>query len=124
MTSPICIGCGCDEEHACPIPCDGVPYPGCFWLHFDAKANAGLCSACGDLAHVWKAGKRTPQLELIADRYYRQVLFLYDDAAPAQGWMILQQAALQGSSPRELILAGQLDRVQAMVDGIRSGAFE
>lgn len=38
----ICIGCGCDEHHACTLP-GGKP---CAWIHAGAQGLAGICSAC------------------------------------------------------------------------------
>lgn len=40
----ICIGCGCDEEHAC-ITKGGR----CAWRAVSSGMIAGLCTACADL---------------------------------------------------------------------------
>lgn len=122
MKPTICTGCGCDEKHACPIP--HVPLgPGCWWLRFNADARAGVCSACEDLVKGWDAGQHKPINALIAERYYRQVLFLYPDQADAITWMHTPQYLLRHNSPRELILAGELEKVQTLVDQLQSGAF-
>lgn len=34
-----CIGCGCDDEHAC--------LDGCSWIAISMSERAGLCSNCG-----------------------------------------------------------------------------
>lgn len=121
--SAICIGCGCDEQHGCPMDHLGL-YAGCWWMRFDAAAGVGVCSACEDLVRVWdKASTRAPILPLIAERFYRQALFLYDDQGSALAWLHAPQPLLHGRSPRELILAGEIDRVQRLVDQLRSGAF-
>lgn len=118
---PICIGCGCDEKHACPMDHAGL-YGGCWWVRFDAEARAGVCSACWDLCQAWDAvKKRTPFLPLIAERFHRQALFLYGDEASAAAWMLAPQKLLQGRSPRDLILAGEIERVQTVLDQLRDG---
>lgn len=45
-----CIGCGCDEEHACNT--DGLP---CQWLRVDDVLGTGICSnpACELLTRRW-----------------------------------------------------------------------
>jgi hypothetical protein len=122
MKRPICIGCGCDEQHACPMDHVGF-YAGCWWLRFDAAARAGVCSCCEDLVEAWERSERAPQLGTIADRFYRQAMFLYEDKASALAWIASPQQLLGGRSPRELILAGELERVQAVLDQIRDGAY-
>ena len=49
-----CIGCGCDNEHAC-ISIDDVP---CFWIRVDQGAGLGVCSHCPDDAARWDDGNR------------------------------------------------------------------
>lgn len=47
-----CIGCGCDDMHAC-VHTNGEA---CSWLAVDRHEGRGVCSACrGDLAR-WNAG--------------------------------------------------------------------
>lgn len=41
----ICIGCGCDEQHACTLP-GGDP---CAWIHPGPRQLAGICTACVEL---------------------------------------------------------------------------
>jgi hypothetical protein len=40
----ICIGCGCDEGHACNVAGEG-----CSWVHIGPLRLAGICSACLEL---------------------------------------------------------------------------
>lgn len=122
MKRPICIGCGCDEQHACAMDHVGF-YAGCWWLRFEAETRVGICSACDDLVSRWDDGERAPQLGLIADRFYRQAMFLYEDKASALAWVAAPQLLLGDRSARELILAGELERVQAVLDQIRDGAY-
>lgn len=46
-----CIGCGCDDDHACP--------DGCYWLRVDYEAGAGVCSECEQHLEAWDRGDRT-----------------------------------------------------------------
>jgi len=48
-----CIGCGCDDFHACP--------DGCWWLRVDYKAARGVCSRCEEHLEAWDRGDRTPR---------------------------------------------------------------
>jgi hypothetical protein len=41
----VCIGCGCDERHACV---EGRREP-CRWLEVSPSGAAGICSACATL---------------------------------------------------------------------------
>lgn len=118
----LCIGCGCDEAHGCPAE-HGPEILTCFWLYFDSRANVGLCSCCEDLVTAWRVdGQRKPFLTLIAERFYRQVMFLYEEKVSALSWMHAPHPLLGGRSARDCILAGELDKVQTIVDQIRSGA--
>lgn len=121
----ICIACGCDEHHACvDISETTVGGPNCWWLRFDAAAGVGLCSACADLAREWDAAPKHGALTaLIAERYYRQVMPLYQDKADALAWITSPQILLGNHSPRELILAGELDKVRTLVDQLVTGAY-
>jgi hypothetical protein len=42
---PICIGCGCDDEHACTAR-GGAP---CVWIETGDRELAGICSECASL---------------------------------------------------------------------------
>lgn len=46
----VCIGCGCDQLHAC----DG----GCSWLRIDRDKSVGVCSECPHQVEVFDAGNR------------------------------------------------------------------
>jgi hypothetical protein len=60
-----CIGCGCDDNHACE--------DGCWWLRCDYVAGLGVCSQCEEHVEAWDRGDRTPratpaaELEAIAE---------------------------------------------------------
>jgi hypothetical protein len=74
----VCIGCGCDDLHACLIalPLEegiersllGLPVKstramtfadrGCSWLRLDRGAGLGVCSACPGSVERWDAGDR------------------------------------------------------------------
>jgi hypothetical protein len=41
----VCIGCGCDDDHACEM--------GCYWLHVDYAHGVGVCSECSDQVERW-----------------------------------------------------------------------
>jgi hypothetical protein len=41
----ICIGCGCDEHHACTLPGGAT----CAWIHVGPRGLAGICSACTEI---------------------------------------------------------------------------
>jgi hypothetical protein len=43
----VCIGCGCDDNHACG--------EGCYWLRVDYSHGAGVCSECGNHVKRWDA---------------------------------------------------------------------
>jgi hypothetical protein len=46
-----CIGCGCDDLHACRPG-------GCCWLRVDRELKVGVCSNCEDFLVAWDAGVR------------------------------------------------------------------
>lgn len=50
-----CIGCGCDDFHACVDVDNGGP---CSWIRKDADAPHGVCSCCSDALKRWDAGDR------------------------------------------------------------------
>lgn len=54
-----CIGCGCDDFHAC----DG----GCFWLRVDYAESLGVCSRCPEFEAQWDDGDHTPHAQPIAE---------------------------------------------------------
>ena len=51
-----CIGCGCDDNHACY---DEIADNPCHWVRLDRSAGLGVCSACPDDVPRWDAGDRT-----------------------------------------------------------------
>lgn len=54
-----CIGCGCDDFHAC----EG----GCWWLRVDYEEKRGVCSCCAEFEAQWDAGDHTPHAQPIAE---------------------------------------------------------
>ncbi len=55
MSIATCIGCGCDDYHACANDKTGQP---CSWLRVDYDAGFGVCSECPDHVVRWDAGDR------------------------------------------------------------------
>jgi hypothetical protein len=53
--SSLCIGCGCDNDHAC---FDETAGQACHWIRLDPVAGKGLCSCCPELAGAWDRGDR------------------------------------------------------------------
>jgi hypothetical protein len=56
MMLATCIGCGCDDLHACFDEAAGQP---CSWLAVDYGAGLGVCSACPEHLERWQAGDRS-----------------------------------------------------------------
>lgn len=54
MSIATCIGCGCDDLHAC----DDIS-GACYWLVVDYVAGKGVCSCCKDHLARWKNGDRS-----------------------------------------------------------------
>ncbi|RQQ01060.1 hypothetical protein DF164_28385 [Burkholderia stagnalis] len=52
----LCIGCGCDDFHAC---WDDARESPCFWKRVDRGAGLGVCSACPECVSAWDAGDHT-----------------------------------------------------------------
>lgn len=48
-----CIGCGCDDLHAC---CDSQSGRPCSWLAVDYSIGKGVCTSCENHIERWKAG--------------------------------------------------------------------
>lgn len=51
-----CIGCGCDDYHAC---WDDVVAQPCSWLRVDRDAARGVCSTCPEEIERWDSGDTT-----------------------------------------------------------------
>lgn len=54
-----CIGCGCDDFHACE--------DGCYWLRVDYEEGLGVCSACAEFEAQWDAGDHTPHAQPVRE---------------------------------------------------------
>ena len=52
-----CIGCGCDDHHACT---DG--HEPCHWLVVDYEVGLGVCSRCQSHLARWNTGDRCIQV--------------------------------------------------------------
>lgn len=48
-----CIGCGCNDLHACWDDAAGNP---CSWLVVDRASERGVCSCCADHLERWHQG--------------------------------------------------------------------
>lgn len=46
-----CVGCGCDDDHACAC--------GCYWARVDRASARGVCSCCPQLVPAWDRGEYT-----------------------------------------------------------------
>jgi|GEM_PF-2400083 len=69
MNVALCIGCGCDDEHAC---LDTTTGQGCTWLRVDRETGWGVCSVCTDHIARWDAGDTHPSeaaLEVNEERH-------------------------------------------------------
>jgi len=55
-----CIGCGCDDHHACYDHERGY---GCYWLRLDRSESKGVCSECEEHVEAWDRGDRTSHAE-------------------------------------------------------------
>lgn len=51
MSIATCIGCGCDDNHACRPN-------SCWWLRVDYAAGVGVCSECRYAVKAWDNGVR------------------------------------------------------------------
>jgi hypothetical protein len=40
----VCIGCACDDLHACETAAGGA----CYWVAVDHKRHVGICSECAE----------------------------------------------------------------------------
>jgi len=56
----VCIGCGCDDFHACSERC--------WWAHVDVEAGLGVCSECPRHITRWRRGDRALAPEVVAAR--------------------------------------------------------
>jgi hypothetical protein len=54
-----CIGCGCDDRHAC----EG----GCWWLRVDYDEGKGVCNQCEEHVEAWDRGDRTSHAAPVAE---------------------------------------------------------
>jgi len=76
MITALCIGCGCDDDHAC----EG----GCSWLRIDRQECIGVCSSCPQFEAAWDAGDRD-----LSDAAMEHAAELAAEDAPEEPALIL-----------------------------------
>lgn len=59
-----CIGCGCDDRHACQ---DEFGEP-CGWLRIDREAGVGVCSECPEAVALWDDGGRAVAVDAVDEQ--------------------------------------------------------
>ena len=79
----ICIGCGCDDNHAC-IGGNRIP---CSWLRLDRNTGVGVCSECEDIVLNWDKG----------DRLQRTTNFRYCTLTGVDGYTSLEELSILSS---------------------------
>ena len=94
-----CIGCGCDDHHACVDERQGR---GCSWLCIDLAGGTGVCSACLDLAHRWNAGHHEPLPDFTE---LRVIDLLFVNGGYYYSNDILRQFDLSAAKEREWVIA-------------------
>lgn len=95
MKSARCIGCGCDDNHACQ------PY-GCSWLRVDYAAGVGVCSECRALVAEWDQGRRDGIPDLTTPMRggvvrYARVALMGDDSIDY--WVEMTESEIRASHP-------------------------
>jgi hypothetical protein len=50
----VCVGCGCDDEHAC----EDLLGDACGWLCQSASRKRGVCTQCPAYVKAWTKGDR------------------------------------------------------------------
>ena len=50
----VCIGCGCDDEHAC----EDVFGDPCGWIQQSGSGKRGVCTQCPTYVTAWNKGER------------------------------------------------------------------
>ncbi|HMJ13783.1 MAG TPA: hypothetical protein VK524_20340 [Polyangiaceae bacterium] len=76
MIPALCIGCGCDDDHACG--------GGCTWLRIDRDECIGVCSSCPQFEARWDAGDRD-----LSDVAMEHAAELATEDAPEESGLIL-----------------------------------
>lgn len=63
MIISTCIGCGCDDLHACVLDSEplfgGDPPETCYWMRLDRDEGLGVCSMYSGEIGRWDAGDRS-----------------------------------------------------------------
>jgi hypothetical protein len=113
-----CLGCGCDDHHACH---DGMA-AGCHWLCLDVAAGTGICSACHELRARWNSGMHEVLPEFTELRVIELLEDIYEPG-DAITWFRSPQKLLDGHQPIGLVAIGKIRRVREAIDQLREGVF-
>lgn len=118
-----CIGCGCDDNHACWDNKAGQP---CGWLRIDRETGLGVCSACPEHTDRWDLGDTTSagSITLISNSDFdTTTLKQLVDSAEGMSRDTYDLVHLTLESGREMILLAvtgeNLDSVGMILDGVR-----
>jgi len=65
MKVATCIGCGCDDGHACWNEVTELP---CSWLRVDRGRGLGVCSSCPEHVSRWETGDMTFNVPIETDQ--------------------------------------------------------
>jgi hypothetical protein len=65
----VCIGCGCDDQHACE---DLLGDP-CGWIYQSGTGKRGVCTQCPTYARPWSKGERKLSARAKAALAHRQL---------------------------------------------------
>ena len=59
-----CVGCGCDDDHACILHGGEFGKAPCMWVRLDRASGVGVCSNpnCAPYIERWDAAGSAPQL--------------------------------------------------------------
>lgn len=118
-----CIGCGCNDNHAC---WDAEANQPCSWLRVNREIGLGVCSACPEHTDRWDLGdtKRASSIPLISNSDFETTtLKKLVDSAEAMNADTYDLVHLTFNSGREMILLAvtgeNLDAVGMILDGVR-----
>ncbi len=81
-----CIGCGCDDNHACWSDATDNP---CHWVRLDREAGLGVCSACPDDVKRWDAGDRS--VSVSAEPAGLSIWTIYDSPSDMPGKFVARK---------------------------------
>jgi hypothetical protein len=113
----VCIGCGCDDNHACPT----VHGFGCRWRLVNRLRRIGICSECVDIHAAPNVDVLTPDPGFTQRRFSDMLEHVYG-AGWAYAWFNTTQSAFGQRKPCDLVAAGEIRRVRIVVDELLEGA--